>query len=54
MSLNVGNLTIAVPYYGCDKNCPYCVSKMTGNYENNINLFYKNLDKVKTVARSTI
>lgn len=52
MSLNAGNLTISVPYYGCNKNCPYCVSQMTGNFTNNISLFYANLDKVKTVAKS--
>jgi organic radical activating enzyme len=52
MSLNAGNLTISVPYYGCNKNCPYCVSQMTGNFTNNTSLFYANLDKVKTVARS--
>jgi len=44
------NLTICVPYEGCDKNCPYCVSKMTGYIEYNDYLFEKNLSKVKTLA----
>jgi pyruvate-formate lyase-activating enzyme len=25
------NLSISVPNYGCNKDCPYCVSKMTGS-----------------------
>ena len=49
MSLQAGDLTIAVPYFGCNKNCPYCVSQMTGNFSNH-NSFYKNLRKAKKVA----
>lgn len=52
MTLRAGNLTIAVPYYGCDKNCPYCVSKMTGNFKNNRNKFLRNFRKVKTTANA--
>jgi hypothetical protein len=45
------NLTISVPYKGCDKNCPYCVSKMTGRGEPNIDLMRLNTEKVLTIAR---
>lgn len=48
--MKANNLTISIPNVGCDKNCPYCVSKMTGYMEKNINLFYKNIKKAKTIA----
>lgn len=44
------NLTIAVPYYGCNKNCKYCVSGMTGNFINDTELFDKNMGKVKSIT----
>ena len=44
--MKANNLSISIPNRGCDKNCPYCVSKMTGHVEFNENLFYRNLPKV--------
>ena len=43
-------LTISIPSRGCDKNCPYCISKMTGPVEENDYMFEVNTDKVKTLA----
>lgn len=34
----------------CNKNCPYCVSKMTGYGEVNEDLFYAKIHKVKHLA----
>ena len=54
--LRPSNLTIAVPYFGCNKNCEYCISRMTGNYDNNYIdekndfLFMLNFHKVKNIA----
>lgn len=39
-------LAISIPNFGCKKNCPYCVSKMTGYMNHNINLFIRNMKKV--------
>lgn len=47
------NLTISVPYKGCDRNCPYCVSQMTGLVESNVALMMRNLLKVQTLARNS-
>jgi hypothetical protein len=47
------NLTICVPNNGCDKDCPFCVSKMTGYVAFNENLFRQNINRVKTVARAS-
>ncbi len=46
------NLTISVPYKGCDKNCPYCVSKMTGYVESDEEQFRANMLKARTVAKA--
>jgi sulfatase maturation enzyme AslB (radical SAM superfamily) len=46
------NLSICIPYNGCDKNCPYCVSNMTGKTESNAPLMARNIEKVKTIAKS--
>jgi len=52
-SLRSENLTISIPYKGCDKNCKYCISKMTGYTENSdIAAMMLNSRKVKTVADS--
>ena len=48
--MKANNLTISVPYRGCDRNCPYCVSKMTGYITANEEAFSSNLEKVRTVA----
>lgn len=50
--LKSSTLTIAVPYGGCDKNCPYCVSKMTGYIKTDSNKMFHNVNKVKQLARS--
>ena len=46
------NLTISVPYKGCDKDCPYCVSKMTGYIEADEDAFQFNLVKARTLAKA--
>lgn len=46
------SLAISVPSKGCDKNCPYCVSNMTGFMKSDEGQFYHNLGKVKTVAKA--
>jgi len=48
--MKANNLTISVPYLGCDKKCPYCISKMTGNVETNTVLFEGNMQKVLGLA----
>lgn len=50
---NAENLTISVPGTKCNLNCPYCISKITESVEYNDLLFFRNVDKVKTVARSS-
>jgi len=50
--MRAANLTISIPYEGCDKNCDYCVSKMTGSIETNTDLMLRNINKVKTLARA--
>jgi len=48
------SLTVSVPQsLGnplCDKNCPYCISKMTGYVQPDETLFIKNITKVKKMA----
>jgi len=45
------NLSIVIPYKGCDKNCPYCISKMTG-YEEVISdtNYLSKLNKARKIA----
>lgn len=43
-------LTISIPNIGCDKNCPYCVSKMTGSTKADLNLMRRNGPKVAKLA----
>jgi hypothetical protein len=50
--LKAENLTISVPNAGCDKNCPYCVSRMTGYVENDYPRMIRNIDKIIHVARA--
>ena len=50
--LQAENLTISVPYKGCNKDCKYCVSKMTGYMKSNTSLMKRNFQKVKTLART--
>jgi len=51
-NLKAENLTISVPNTGCNKNCPYCVSRMTGYMEHNFNKMITNVGKVITVAKA--
>ncbi len=51
--MKANNLTISIPYRGCDRNCPYCVSKMTGYIKANEEAFSENLEKVRTVANNS-
>lgn len=46
------NLTISVPNRGCDKNCPYCISRMTGYTITNWNLMIQNYPKVIKLAEA--
>jgi len=48
--MKANNLSISIPYKGCDKNCPYCVSKMTGYLKSNNELFKTNINKVRQIA----
>lgn len=41
--MTANNLTISMPYAACGKDCPYCVSKMTGYMKSNTELFLDNL-----------
>ncbi len=50
--LKAENLTISVPNHGCDKNCPYCVSRMTGYVTNDFPKMLRNYPKVIEVART--
>lgn len=50
--MKANNLSICVPYKGCDKNCPYCVSKMTRyNVCSDIRYMARNYRKVKNFAK---
>jgi organic radical activating enzyme len=44
------NLSISMPNYGCEKNCPYCISKMTGYLKANETLFIRNIKTAKNLA----
>jgi len=46
------NLTISIPYVGCDKDCPYCVSKMTGYMKSWPDLMWTKADKVYNLAKA--
>lgn len=50
--LKAENLTISIPDRGCNKNCPYCVAKMTGSIEENPSLMMRNINKVINLAKS--
>jgi len=46
------NLAISIPKTKeCDKQCPYCISRMTGYLKPDHTLFFRNLKKVKTLAK---
>lgn len=48
--MKANNLSISVPNKGCDRDCPYCISKMTGYSTANEDLLERNLKKVKNMA----
>jgi len=44
------NLTISIPCEGkCDKNCEYCISKMTGYLKPDLYMMRRNLPKVRNL-----
>jgi organic radical activating enzyme len=50
--MRANNLSISVPNKGCNKNCEYCVSKMTGMRPFNEELWKNNFPKVSRIAKS--
>jgi organic radical activating enzyme len=49
--MHANNLSISVPYKGCDKKCPYCVSEMTGFFEESDSALWRSkFHKVKKLA----
>lgn len=44
-------LTASVPCERCDKNCPYCISEMTGFVSPNPELVERNMEKAYTWAK---
>ena len=48
--MKANNLSVSVPNKGCKKNCPYCVSKMTGYTKTDEELFIDNLSKARHLA----
>jgi len=48
--MKANNLSISIPNYGCNKNCPYCISKMTGYSNKNLEMFQRNLTKVFNIS----
>ena len=48
--MKANNLTISINAPKCTFGCPFCVSKMTGDIPFNKKLYWRNLDKVKTIA----
>jgi len=52
--MKANDLTISIPIdKKCDKDCPYCISKMTGYVKSNADLFWRNINKIKTIARAS-
>ncbi len=41
---------MSIPFNGCDKNCPYCVSRMTGYLKTDEKLLERDLAKVKKLS----
>ncbi len=44
-------LSISIPYKGCDKDCPYCISKMTGYLKEDMEVIMRNYPKVVQMAK---
>lgn len=51
--MKANNLSICIPYKGCDKDCQYCISKMTGYMKSDEPLFFHNLVKARKLADVT-
>lgn len=50
--MKANNLTISIPA-NCNKDCPYCISKMTFAPEKDINMFRRNISKAYNVAETS-
>lgn len=50
--MKAGNVSVCIPNRGCNKNCPYCVSKITGSIESNPDLMTRNVKKVRSLAKA--
>lgn len=48
--MRAGNVALCIPNKGCNKNCPYCVSKITGMIKSNPELMKMYIRKVKKCA----
>lgn len=48
--MKANNLTVCVPNKGCDKNCLYCVSKMTFEPDSDYQLMIRNAKKISKMA----
>jgi uncharacterized Fe-S cluster-containing radical SAM superfamily protein len=48
--MKANNITVSIPNTGCEKNCPYCISKMTGYMKANVELWLDNLHQAKLFA----
>jgi len=57
MGMKAQNLTISIPPKEggkiCDKNCEYCISRMTGYIAPDYDMVLRNIEKVKTIAKGT-
>jgi len=49
--MKANNLAICVPDAGCNKNCSYCISKMTTDVKENWALMHRNISKVIQFAK---
>jgi len=45
------NITVSLPNLGCNKDCPYCISKLTPQSVNNIELFGKNIFLLENLVK---
>lgn len=48
--MKANSLSINIPNVGCNKACPYCISKMTGYEKYDDTLYMRNLKKLKRMA----
>jgi sulfatase maturation enzyme AslB (radical SAM superfamily) len=45
------NLTISIPFNGCNKQCPYCISKMTGYINPEYSIEFKLSQMIKKITK---